>query len=78
MKKLGTGRVTSVPLYISRAGRRCGCFGGLFWLIYMDCGSLINFLFFLINLLIKLIFDIIRYPIHDLSIKLRHGRYHFK
>ena len=70
VKKLGTGRVTSVPLYISRAGRRCGCFGVVLANLYALWVLLINFLFLLINLLIKLIFDIIRYPIHDLSIKL--------
>ena len=32
--------------------------------------GLANFLFLLINLVIKLIFDIIQYPIRDLSIRL--------
>ena len=70
VKNLGTGRVTSVPLYISRAGRKCGCFGVVLANVYALWVLLINFLFLLINLVIKLIFDIIRYPIRDLSIRL--------
>jgi hypothetical protein len=68
--KISLGRLTTVPLIVSRQGRKCGACGVILANTYALSVMLINFMLTVLKLAIRIVFGIIRMPFSSIKQKL--------